>query len=131
MISGFVADLTATLHLLDDDDSSDAGLALDAIADQGHTLLLPASAFTQALIIAEPTAERVMWLYGFRATEVANHTGRESFRVAAQSRFAARPHDVPLHQAHTAHLAASRGWPVLTADPAGWAGYDHLELIQI
>ncbi|GIH79663.1 hypothetical protein [Planobispora longispora] len=75
--------------------------------------------------------ERVMWLYGFRACEVADHTGREAFRVAAQSRFAARPHDVPLHLAHTAHLAVSRGWPVLTADPAGWAGYDHLELVHL
>ncbi|MEU6414048.1 hypothetical protein [Microbispora sp. NPDC046933] len=131
MIAGFVADLTAVLHLLDTGDKSGARMALDDIADAGHTLLIPATVFTQALIIADPTSDRVMWLYGFRACEVADHTGREAFNVAAQSRFADRPYEVHLHDAQTAYLAGARDWPILTADPARWTGYNHLDLVQL
>ncbi|MBG0833239.1 hypothetical protein HS041_36665 [Planomonospora sp. ID67723] len=132
MIAGYVADLTATLRILSDDErSTDIRSVLGVLTSEGDTLLLPVTTLTQATIIADPDPEDLMWLLGFRACEIANLTNKDVFRVARQARHAARPHDTQLHHAHTAYLAMTRGWPVLTADPAGWAGYGHLELVEI
>lgn len=83
------------------------------------------------MIIADPTADRLMWLYGFRACQVVDLTRQEVFRVTGQAAHASKPDQVPLHQAHAAHLASSRAWPVITGDPPVWAGYDHLVFVQV
>ncbi|GAA3448041.1 hypothetical protein [Planomonospora venezuelensis] len=132
MIGGYVADLTAVLRILADDRKDGRiRVALETIAEDGHTLLLPVTTLVRAGIIAEPHPEQLMWLYGFRATQVADLSRQEGFRVMAQSRFASRPDEVTEHDAQTAYLAMMRGWPVLTADPARWTGYEHLELVQV
>ncbi|WP_433259598.1 hypothetical protein ACQPYK_48565 (plasmid) [Streptosporangium sp. CA-135522] len=132
MIGGYVADLTAILRILADDQKDGRiRVALETIAEDGHTLLLPVAGLVRAGIIAEPHPEQLMWLYGFRATQVADLTNQESFRIMSQARFAPRPGEVTEHDAQTAYLAMMRGWPVLTADPARWIGYDHLELVQV
>ncbi|MFE3455008.1 hypothetical protein ACFXJ8_39400 [Nonomuraea sp. NPDC059194] len=132
MISGYVADLTAILRVLTDDDrGKDVRTALSLLTEDGDTMLVPVTALVQATIVADPDPEHLMWLYGFRACEVADLTSQETFRVSRQARHAPRPYDVPLHQAHTAYLAMERGWPVLTGDAAGWGGYHHLELLPV
>jgi hypothetical protein len=132
MIGGYVADLTAILRVLaDDGEDGRVRAALETAAEDGHTLLLPVTALTQAGIIADPHPEQFMWLYGFRATQVVALTEQDAFRVMAQARFSPRPLEVQSHDAHTAFLAITRGWPILTADPARWVGYDHLELVQV
>ncbi|MGP3957812.1 hypothetical protein ACTWPT_17555 [Nonomuraea sp. 3N208] len=132
MIAGYVADLTALLRLLaDDDNGAQARTALDVLTEDGHTLLLPITALAQAAIAGDPEPAQVMWLFGFRSCVVADLTSQEIFRVTRQSRHASRPLDVPLHQAHTAYLAMDRGWPVLTGDNGGWSGYGHLEFFQV
>ncbi|MGC5010174.1 hypothetical protein ACLQ2R_05375 [Streptosporangium sp. DT93] len=132
MISGYIADLTATLRLLSEDErAAEIRTALDLLTHDGDTLLLPVTTLAQATIIGDPDPETLMWLFGFRACKVANLGNQEIFRVTRQARHAPLPHEVPLHHAHTAYLAMERGWPILTGDPAGWAGYDHLELVQV
>ncbi|GAA2657071.1 MULTISPECIES: hypothetical protein [Nonomuraea] len=132
MISGYVADLTAVLRLLADDERGEQiRIALDLLTEEGHTMLLPVTTLAQATIISDPDPENLMWLYGFRACEVADLTGEETFRITRQARHAPRPHEVPLHHAHTAYLAMERGWPILTGDAANWQGYQHLELFPV
>lgn len=132
MIAGYVADLTAVLRLLaDDEDGADARAALEVLTEEGHTLLLPVTTFAQAAIIADQPPEQLMWLFGFRSCVIESLTSQEIFRVTRQARHAPAPLDVPLHQAHAAYLAMDRGWPVLTGDAAAWKGYGHLELLQV
>lgn len=132
MIAGYVADLAAVLRLLaDDEDGADARTALEVLTEDGHTLLLPVTTFTQAAITADPDPAQLMWLFGFRSCVIEDLNGQEIFRVTRQARQAPRPLEVSLHHAHTAYLAMDRGWPVLTGDAAGWKGYGHLEFIQV
>ncbi|WP_432923529.1 hypothetical protein ACQPZZ_26815 [Microbispora sp. CA-135349] len=132
MIAGYVADLTAILRILaDDQEDGRIRAALETVADDGHTLLLPITALIQAGIIADPHPEQLMWLYGFRATQVSALSEQDAFRVMAQARFAPRPDEASVHHTHTAYLALMRGWPILTADVGSWKGYDHLELVQV
>jgi hypothetical protein len=132
MIAGYVADLTAVLRLLaDDDDGAQARTALEVLTEDGHALLLPITALAQAAISGDPEPESVMWLFGFRSCVVEDLTGQEIFRVTRQARHAPHPLEVPVHQAHTAFLAMDRGWPILTGDAGGWSGYGHLELFQV
>ncbi|AQZ62348.1 unnamed protein product [[Actinomadura] parvosata subsp. kistnae] len=132
MIAGYVADLTAIVRLLaDGEEGADARTALEVLTEDGHTLLLPVTALAQAAIIADPDPAQLMWLFGFRSCIVEDLTRQETFRVVRQARHAPHPLEVPLHHAHTAHLALDRGWPVLTGDAAGWAGYGHLEFFQV
>lgn len=130
MIAGFVADLPVITQLLAGE-AGPATEAMEAIADEGDTVLVPVTVLIQAAIIMDPPPEQFMWLYGFRAIQVANLDAKDAFPVVGQARFAPRPYEIPTHQAHTAHLATSRGWPILTADPAGWLGYEHLELVHL
>lgn len=132
MIAGYVADLTAILRLVADDEQGEQiRTALELLTEDGHTMLLPVSTLAQAAIVGDPDPEQLMWLFGFRAVQVAGLTRQEVFRVTRQARHAPRPEEVPLHQAHTAYLAMDRGWPILTGDAAGWAGYTHLEFFQV
>ncbi|MBE1587226.1 hypothetical protein ACFPOI_02240 [Nonomuraea angiospora] len=132
MIAGYVADLTAILRLLaDDQDGADARTALEVLTEDGHTLLLPVTALAQAAILGDPEPEKLMWLYGFRSCVVQDFAGQEIFRVTRQARHAVRPFEVPVHHAHTAYLAMDRGWPVLTGDAGSWKGYGHLEFFQV
>jgi hypothetical protein len=132
VIAGYVADLTATLRLLaDDDEGSQARIALEVLTEDGHALLLPITTLAQAAILGDPDPENLMWLFGFRSCVVDDLTSEEIFRVVRQARHAPRPLDVPLHHAHTAYAAMDRGWPVLTGDLDGWKGYEHLELVQV
>ncbi|MFI7707045.1 hypothetical protein [Nonomuraea sp. NPDC049480] len=132
MIAGYVADLTAVLRVLSDNEQgSDARHALEVLTQEGDALLLPVTTLAQAAILGDPDPAQIMWLFGFRSCVIEDLTRQEVFRVVRHARHAPRPLDVPLHQAHTAYLAMDRGWPVLTGDAASWEGYGHLEFFQV
>lgn len=130
MISGFVTDLPMVVQLLAGQHSP-ATEALESISLVGDTVLIPVTVLSQAAIIADPPPDQFMWLYGFRCINVADLTSKEAFRVYGQARHAPRPYEVPVHHAHTAYLAMTRGWPIITADATSWSGYGHLELVQV
>lgn len=130
MIAGTVADVPCVVQLLSGDPGP-AAEALETISAIGDTLLIPGTVLGQAAIIADPEPDQFMWLTGFRCVTVADLPAKEVYRVVRQARHAPRPYEVPLHHAHTAYLAMGRAWPILTADKAGWAGYGHLELVEV
>ncbi|GAA3310166.1 hypothetical protein [Nonomuraea dietziae] len=48
-------------------------------------MLLPVTTLAQATIISDPDPENLMWLYGFRACEVADLTGHRRPRCSGGS----------------------------------------------
>ncbi|MGW4639635.1 hypothetical protein ACWEN6_13960 [Sphaerisporangium sp. NPDC004334] len=131
-VGGFIPDLSAILKILTPDkDGQQARAALNILASDGDTILLPAAALAQAAIIADPPVDELLWLTEFGAVQVASLTVEDVLRMPSAAQFAEHPNAVPVHHAHTAHLAADRGWPILTGDEDSWAGYDHLEFVPV